>query len=127
MCDNSVCIGLYNAASLRIFFCCFLLLPSVCTRIYFVFFKMCQKILTRIVHSSSYNFRSISQSLQPWLLCASRKQRVPSEILLKSGFLVKRKPFFCLLSISQVPICVRNARSVHTDFRRHSFKFKITE
>jgi hypothetical protein len=84
MCDNSVCIGLYNAASLRIFFCCFLLLPSVCIRIYFVFFKM-------------------------------------------SGFLVKRKPFFCLLSILQVPICVRNAISVHTDFRRHSFKFKNTE
>jgi len=127
LCDNSVCMGLYNAPSLRIFFRCFLHLPSVCIRIYFIFFKMCQKIITRTLHSSSYNFRSISQSLQPWLLCASIEQSVPSQILLKSRFLVKRKPFFCLLSLSQVPIHVRNVRSVHTDFRRHSFKLKNTE
>jgi len=127
MCDNSVCIGLYNATSLCIFFCCFLLLPSVCIRIYFVFFKMCQKIMTRTVHSSLYNFRSISQSLQPWLLCASREQFVPSQILLKSKFLVKRKPFSCLLSLLLVPLCVTNVRSDRTDFRKHRFKFKNTE
>jgi len=35
------------------FFCCCLPPPSVCTRSYFVFFKMCQTTCTRSVHSSS--------------------------------------------------------------------------
>jgi len=43
----------YYTASLHIFFCCSLPLPSVCKRSYFVFFKMCQTTCTRSVHSSS--------------------------------------------------------------------------
>jgi hypothetical protein len=51
------------------------------------------------------------------------RQFVPSDILLKASFLVKRKPLLCLLLLKG-PICVINVTSVRTHFKTRAWNSK---
>lgn len=74
MCDHSVCTAYYNMS----FFCCFVLLPSVCIISYSVFFEMCQTILIRSVHSPLLQFEPYGSDLYDLLPQALQVNRTRS-------------------------------------------------
>jgi hypothetical protein len=113
MCDHSI---LYQTPPSYKFFYCFLLLPLVFTRCYFVLSNTCQTIYTKSAYSS-YNFCCIDKPLRPSFSCnLSHKATIPSfKNSFQVYFLSEETTTLSLLSLQQVRICVRPV----TDTNKH--------
>lgn len=88
--------------------------PSVCICSYFVFFEMCQTVLTSSVHFLSYNFRAVGQicDFLPIALCIQRTV-YPVTNCFEGQFLSEKKTIFLSAVIQQLPICLVDVTRVH--------------
>ena len=92
---------LYYTASLRVLFCCFLFLPSGCTRRYF-FSAKCPR---QSVYVTPHTVVALWVTFYD-LLCLSDKKTISMSAVALAG------------------VCVTNVTGGHTHFRRHALNSK---